>query len=89
MQDLINAYTADSATAASDAAAVAAAEAKQTADQAVQATDTAALGNALATSGPVADVSADGTHVSIYAGESPAPAFIVAVYPTAPNVPAP
>jgi len=90
LQDLVNAYTTDTATAASDAAGVAAAEAQQSADEATQATDTAALTAALAAAGPVAVVSADGTSVSIYAGEgSGGSGFTVTVYPTAANVPVP
>jgi len=89
MLDLVNAYTTDITVSAADTAAVARAEALQVADLATEATDTAALASALASVGPIAVLSADGTSVSIYAGAPASPGLTVVVYPTAANVPVP
>jgi hypothetical protein len=95
MQDLINQQTSDAATLVSDAVVVSAAvtavstaQAQEATDTTTQSNDAAAFQSALATTGPVAAVSADGTTIEIYA----APGTVIqpnTPYPVASSVPVP
>ena len=74
MQDLINQDAADAAKVATDGANITslttqltAAQGQQTTDQATQVSDQGTFNTALATTGPVGSLSADGLSVVIYA----------------------
>lgn len=84
--DLINAVSTDTSNVSADVAAVTAATQKETADQASLATDQGTLAAALAKSGPVAMVSADGASVTIYAPASASPGYTTTTYPVGGSV---
>ena len=89
MQDLATAVSTDAAKVAADAAAVAAAEATQTADTTAQTTDETTFAGALASTGPIAVVSSDGTSVAVYAASSTPPGYTSTSYAVASSVAAP
>lgn len=97
VQDLINAVNTDATTLGTDAAAISADQqklatdtAQQVTDQGQQMTDQSALGAALVVSGPVAEVSPDGSFVTVFtAAPGATPDYITNVIPTAGSTPVP
>jgi uncharacterized surface protein with fasciclin (FAS1) repeats len=88
LQDLINSFTTDTSAVTADQAAIVAAQAKQTTDTAQEATDSGALASALAQTGPVAEVNADGS-VTVFSPATAAPGFTSQKFPAAGSVPVP